>query len=755
MNRLLFSSKRIFSFLVMVCFLFSVIGFGRAAVHAADVDYIIYGDALHTEWENWSWGTTMSFTNTEHLAASQAGILATYDSAWAGIYLHTHNAIDTVEYASLTFSLYSDVAQSVNVTLIDETGNGTGSLLVATEAGNRINVTVPFLEVGAPRWLSGIMIQEGSGNSGWSIYLDDIALKASGNVVDPNVPVSSVNLTINTRSAVRKIDPKIYGVNFADEALATELAMPLNRWGGNAVTRYNWKLDVSNRGSDWYFENIPNDTLPATGKNALDMFIQDNINRKTESLVTMPMIGWTPKSRDISCAFSINVYGTQTSSDPWRNDCGSGYDVNNQPISGNSPTDTSIAIDEAYVTEWIGHLKTTFGSADQGGVRYYALDNEPFLWNHTHRDVHPEPATYDEVRDLTYRYGAAIKSAEPNAQVLGPVLWGWTAYFYSALDAASGDWNNPPDYTAHGKMPFLAWYLQQMAQYEATHNTRILDYADIHYYPQQANVALTSAGNLATQALRLRSTRALWDTTYVDESWINESVQLIPRMKGWIDSYYPDTKLSISEYNWGGLEHINGALAQADILGIFGREGVDMAMLWDAPKSNQPGAFAFRMYRNYDGNGSQFGDVSVSAASEDQSQLSVYAARRSADETITIMVINKAMATMEGKIATDIYSPNVTAQAYRYSGANLDAIEKLVDQPLDNLGAFDAIFPANSITLYTISNEQLRLADQPTSVHYAYLPIMLESGSVEVTIWSGLTTLSLATVAIFMKKSHE
>lgn len=102
------------------------------------------------------------------------------------------------------------------------------------------------------------------------------------------------------------------------------------------------------------------------------------------------------------------------------------------------------------------------------------------------------------------------------------------------------------------------------------------------------------------------------DLTYVDESWIGDAgwrggfVQMIPRMRDWVNSNYPGTKLAISEYNWGAMQYMNGALAQADV-GIFGREGVDLATLWihwnDPLTLTSPATFAFRMYRNYDGNG--------------------------------------------------------------------------------------------------------------------------------------------------------
>src|SRR5262249_33489488 len=161
-----------------------------------------------------------------------------------------------------------------------------------------------------------------------------------------------------------------------------------------------------------------------------------------------------------------------------------------------------------------------------------------------------------------------------------------------------------------------AWYLQQMAAYQHGHNLRILDYYDNHWYPQGSGVT-GGDESAATQALRLRSTRQLWDPAYTDESWINQKVDLIPRMRQLVDQNYPGTKLAISEYNYGSLGHMDGALAEADVLGIFGREGLDLATLWAPPAPTDPGAYAFRMYLNYDGKGSKFGDKSLTAQSTD------------------------------------------------------------------------------------------------------------------------------------------
>jgi hypothetical protein len=256
---------------------------------------------------------------------------------------------------------------------------------------------------------------------------------------------------------------------------------------------------------------------------------------------------------------------------------------------------------------------------------------------------------------------------------------------------------------AHGDVPFVPWYLQQMQAYETAHGLRLLDYLDLHIYPQGSGVFAEAAGTSAVQALRLRSTQALWNPAYVDESWIDEPVMLIPRMQAWIDEEYPGTKTAITEYNWGALGHLNGAIAQADILGIFGREGLDLATLWDAPTFSEPGAFAFRLYRNYNGADGRFGDVSVQAASSDEQALAIYASRRTADGALTVIVINKSLtAALTSSVSLSGYAPASSAQVYRYSGANLNAIVPQPNQAV-SAGGFSATFPAQSATLFVLT----------------------------------------------------
>ncbi|MEZ4714202.1 MAG: glycoside hydrolase family 44 protein [Caldilineaceae bacterium] len=672
-------------------------------------ELLIFDEGLNDSWQDWSWSISTEYASTAQVESGASSLAVTYDQGWGALYLHSNTSLPRDEYDALRFWIHGGDAggQKVRVVLADENdGFREESVEVTAQAQSWTPVDIPLGKLGNLRLINGIAWQDTTGDAQPTFYLDRIAFVNLDLPPTPTPPpVAGPILKVDRAAERRPINPDIYGINYADEALAQELSLSVRRWGGNATTRYNWQNDTANRASDWFFENIPEENAnPEALPNgsAADRFVEQGQRMGTKTLLTVPLIGWTPKEREVNCGFSIAKYGPQPEADPWRPDCGNGVDSSGDVIVNNDPTDTSLAIDPSFVQDWIAHLTGRFGTAANGGVAYYSLDNEPMLWHHTHRDVHPDPVGYDELRDLTYAYGAAVKQADPTAQTTGPALWGWTAFFYSALDQAGDNWlNRTPDRSAHDGLPLVPWYLQQMQAYEEQNGVRILDYLDLHFYPQAQGVALTGAGDAETQARRLRSTRGLWDASYTDESWIDEPVRLIPRMREWVDQYYPGTKLALTEYNWGGLDHMNGALAQADILGIFGREGLDLATLWAALGNNDPFAFAFRMYRNYDGSGSRFGDISVHAESSDQDQLAIYASERSADGALTIMIINKS----QTPFATSIMIANAGAtdniQVFRYTFEHQEAI--LPDAALSiNNGEIQTVFPGSSITLLVV-----------------------------------------------------
>jgi hypothetical protein len=699
--------------------------FGASAVQGRpQAALAIYDDALAGGWADWSWDAAVNLTNALPVHGGIRSISVRFDAGWAGLYLHVEPPVTTGAYEMLRFWIHGGSTGTRHVRVVAN-GNSDDVYALTTVANTWTRFDVPLSALGSPASLVDLYWQDTTGSAQPIFYLDDVQLIGSG--VPPTAVPLGVGpaLSVDAQADRHPISPYIYGMNFTNEALAADLDLPVRRWGGNSTTRYNWQLNVHNTGSDWYFENIPDNNAGALpGGSATNQFVDQDRRTSTKTILTVPLIGWTPKRRlgdhPYDCGFKVSKYGAQQAVDPWDTNCGNGVNGSGE-IGGNDPADTSIAVTTTFVISWINHLTSRYDTAANGGVLFYNLDNEPMLWNSTHRDVHPHPTTYDEMRDKTYAYAAAIKLADPSAKTLGPVLWGRCAYFFSARDGC----NIGADYTAHNDTAFVPWYLQQMKAYDQAHGVRLVDYLDLHYYPQANGVALSGAGNSATQALRLRSTRSLWDPAYVDESWIGGAgwhsgiVKLIPRMRDWVAANYTGTKLAVTEYNWGALDHINGAVAQADVLGIFGREGLDLATVWGPPEVDQPGAYAFRMYRNYDGQHHTFGDVSVRATSADHDRISIYAAQRSSDQALTIMVINKSLTqTLTSPITLTSTQTITRAAVYRYSAASLNAIARQGDQIISG-SSFSATFPAQSITLF-VTSPAVALDK------YVFLPIILK-----------------------------
>ena len=314
--------------------------------------------------------------------------------------------------------------------------------------------------------------------------------------------------------------------------------------------------------------------------------------------------------------------------------CPSGTDVAPGPA-----TRTSVAAPPDSVKRWIAAIRAADAKNGKRNVYEYILDNEPMLWSTTHRDVHPEPVGYDELLDRTIRYGSAIREADPEALIAGPAEWGWSNYFFSARDLA-GHPATHADRKAHGDMPLVEWYLQKLRDQERTTGTRLLDIFDLHYYPQGANVYGGGNGGTdrSTQLLRLRSTRSLWDPTYVDESWIKEPIRLLPRMKEWVDKNYPGRGISIGEWNFGGEQDVTGALATAEVLGRFAQFGVTSAFYWTAPPTGSPSVFGFLAYRDFDGRGGHFLETYVTTTAV--AGVSVFASRSTDGKHVVLVAIN-------------------------------------------------------------------------------------------------------------------
>ena len=625
----------------------------------------------------------------------------------------------------------------------------------------------------------------------------------SGSVVvtlNPPAPAAGPALAVdvntpNTPSEnPHTISPYVYGMNaYALDPASEKIANPgILRWGGDDTSRYNYQNNMTNSAADYYFENgegaafmFPNST---EGENFTQFFPAVDA-AGVAALGTVPVLGYVTNGTAGACSFTKSAYPGQAS---YNGNCGDGYDsvgvngcttssgtydssVGGCSFSGSSSTWQTTAIQEpppassaatlpapgsvnaawansTWAGGWVNSIVAggSYGNGASGqGVAVWDLDNEPAWWDAVHRDVHPNPSTYDEVTYGGISTALAVKTADPTALVSGPVIDYWWNYFYSKKDIEQGwstgpcyqPWSDPTDRAAHGGVPMIEYYLQQFNAYSQQYGIRLLDYVDIHGYfapdyPAGSgnSVAFTTAGDTQEQEARINGTRVFWDPTYTDPNYPQpdystnpgaqscnvplQAPQLIPMLEQWVANDYPGTRTAIDEYNFGGLESINGAIVQADILGIFGRQGLGLGAFWPAEDYNEqePGNYAFAMYRNYDGNDSTFGGTylyatSTSSGADAENQLAVYGAQRTSDGAITIMVINKTYGSLTSTVSLENFAApaGTTAQVYQYSSASLNAIVPLAAvsvTPPSGSGTTSTIgnytFPAQSITLLVI-----------------------------------------------------
>lgn len=624
----------------------------------ADEPIVVYRDGLGEGWDDWSWAPHEK-ASAEMAANGINGVAMTLKGS-EGIYFH-HSAFPTDGYGAVEF-LFKGAPDTVMATVFDEHAKPRrqltlGRYVVPGATGLKPGwqrVRVPFKDMGVSYGdkMSGVVFQCAVPNATGQVGFDDIVI-----VPDTTLPEAPKSLTVavavDAQAGLRPISPLIYGVAHASPQEAQALGVTLNRWGGNPNSRHNWVSNFWNSGSDWEFRSHSGEKPFTTPGGAADGFVTGNKELGIVSYLTVPTLGWVARTGNIQVK-SENV--------PWHT--GPGVSGHDGPIAGYDPAEnrkrTSVRSvarkgrpfelnpkpgETVYQDEWVNHLVKLHGNAAGSGVRYFAMDNEPDLWSHTHRDVHPARMGYDDTFKNFTEYATAVKDVDPSALVAGPAVSGWISYFYSALDRGTDEFRTGADRRAHGDTPFIPWFLQQAKAFDAKRGKRTLDVLDIHYYPQGENV-YSDAKDPAIRALRIRSVRSLWDKNYRDESWIANTgdgpqVKLIPRMKGWIEQCYPGTKLAIGEWSFGAEGDISGGLAAAEALGVYGREGVDIACFWTRPKLFTPAASAFQLFRRPEAGQSGFGETACQSTYTNDDRIAVFSAVEKKTGALTLVLINK------------------------------------------------------------------------------------------------------------------
>ncbi|MCX7720669.1 MAG: glycoside hydrolase family 44 protein [Dictyoglomus thermophilum] len=405
---------------------------------------------------------------------------------------------------------------------------------------------------------------------------DSEITKGGGAIITPTGQFT-VNILVNPEEDRTPISPYIYGANQDVEGVKHTA----RRIGGNRLTGYNWETNMSNAGSDWdhssdyylpWAMGIPENqyNVPAI---VFTKFHDQSLNMGAISLITLQMAGYVAKDANGTVSQSETAPSSRWAEVKFRK---------NAPLSLNPDTSDNYV----YMDELLNYLISKYGKANTStGIKGYLLDNEPDLWSSTHPRIHPNKVSCSELISKSIELAKVIKDMDPDAMVFGYESYGFMGY-YSLQDAP--DWNS----VKGNHEWFIGYYLQKMKEASDSYGKRLLDVLSLHWYPEARSskgVRICFDGENSTDKdvsiARMQAPRTLWDPTYKtstkgqitagENSWINqwypEFLPILPKIKQTIDTYYPGAKLAITEYDYGGRNHISGGIAQVDVLGIFGK----------------------------------------------------------------------------------------------------------------------------------------------------------------------------------------
>jgi hypothetical protein len=528
----------------------------------------------------------------------------------------------------------------------------------------------------------GASTDAGAGGNNADAGADGGGAAGSGNDV--------VTLNVDLSQNVRPISPLIYGVNPDGIACSNPSArFTLCRQGGNPWSTYNWENNASNAGDARCFENDDALGVSNVPGQTVTSLVDEAGARAT--LLTIPIIDYVAADKNGGSGPPLCIGDVR--------DSGSNYlDTRFKSNRARKGAPLSVSPDTTdgfvYQDEFVNFVKAHAPTAQL----LFAMDNQPELWSYTHLEAHPAHTTFAEVVARNVEYASMVREQWPEAGITGAVGYGYQAF--TTLQFA-------PD--GAGKPDFTSYYLAAMKKAADDAGKRLVDYLDVHWYSEASAGGVrviapdTTPPDPGIVAQRVQAPRSLWDSTYKENSWISNDqlggpIDLLHWFGQRILTYYPGTKLAFSSWSHGGDEHISGAIAAADTLGIFGREGVALAAIQATATDTSFLIGAFAAYRNYDGAGATFGDTSVAATTSDVARVAIYASTDSATpDRVVLIVINRG--------ASAVATTLTIQQARSFSSADVYQITGLsaLPQPATGLVATGANVFAFDPPAYSIS----------------------------------------------------
>jgi hypothetical protein len=632
--------------------LISVLALGSSAL--AQTDFQIYTDSLVNGWGNWSFASTVNLNNNApvHSGAASASVTA---NPWGAFYLH-HDRLDTSAYSDLVFWIHGGPAggQLLRVQALIDGASQPAVALPALTANAWQQFVIPLASLGVANKpnLTGVWIQDRSGQARPTWYVDDMSLKA-------RPPPAVVNVGVRAAQVIRTVDARHFGINAGvwdsvfdtptTTNLLTEMGNQTLRFpGGSLSNEYHWQTNTSlNNPSQW-----------AT---SFDKFAHVASTTQAQVFIT------------------VN-YGTGT------------------------PTEAADWVRYANVTKGLGIKHWEVGNENYGTweTDTNTRPHDPYTYAMRFRDYFYQMKAVDP----SIKVGAVITPGETSYANYtdhpatnprtGQARNGWTPVMLATLRSLGVT----PDFVIHHHYPQTPG-AESDAGLLQTASSWALDAADLR---QQLNDYLGAAAAgvelVCTENNSVHTYPGKQTTSLVNGLFLADSLGALLHTEfnalvWWClrGSASTGNNNSASLYGWR----------------LYGTYGIVNSATPAAPADRYPTFYVAKMLQAFARGGDQLVD-----ASSDYPWLTAHAAKR-ADGSLALLVINKsATAALNANISIDGFIPGSNGNVYSYGIPQDEAARTGVGSadiavtPVTGLSAnFGYTFPAWSVTVIALGTAPL------------------------------------------------
>ncbi|MCI5903755.1 MAG: glycoside hydrolase family 44 protein [Oscillospiraceae bacterium] len=516
-----------------------------------------------------------------------------------------------------------------------------------------------------------------------------------------------IEVLIDVSRNRKHISKYIYGIN--DVYGVSGVTVSAVKQAGAELSSYNWETNAANSAASGGYENSLDlvSSYSPDSRGEIALYTKRLVERAERygipsKYVTLQMMGHVANDTN----------GTVSSGDTPKRWASVVFSKNDGLL-----TEPDIYDDTVYMDEYVSYLADTYGSAADGGINGYFLDSEPELWRENYSVLGLEQLTAEGLISKSEALASSVKKIDPTALVYGPSVKGLESFV---------NLHNPDDWEQYKNNYswFLDYYLDMMKQASDREGMRLLDVLDLHFISEARSVVLEpviGTDTVFANEERMQAVRVLWDSNYTENSstaiLYKQHTPIIPTIQASIRMYYPDTKLSFSEYNFGGGNHISGGIAEADVLGIFSEQDVYMACLMPDSADFSYQKSGINIYTDYDGRGSSYGNISVYSDNGGDIMSSAYASVvEGNDGDLKAVLINKNSAS-EKIASVEIKSDFEYTSANIYSFDSESSEIRLTDT-IDEIksNSFDYIMQPLTVYLFEFSSDSVIDDDEDPNV---------------------------------------